>query len=235
MKKIKSEKIKKLIVTIEIFAFVAAAILAVLWALNPNGNYEPFTLICGLVGTGIEIFRRFMKPQALADLRPTPNSTISEIHEWLHNNSNRLNLSETLPHALDLAHRINDSEFEHWVKMELYGYNEQGGMKESDVVPEYREITGRHMDAYNRMFTVNDPKMDIVNSIRLRFGVGKLEELSKADDMLNIRDEGTINIMREHLGVEVFRFCFSPVEVVGVLNNIKLKLMEWIRKLKLEE
>ena len=194
-----------------------------------------FTLICGLVGTGIEIFRRLRKPQTLADLQPTPKSTISEIHKWLNNNSNRLNLSETLPHALDLAHRINDSEFEHWVKMELYGYDEHGGMKESDVVPEYREITGRHMDAYNRMFTVADRNMDIINSTRLRFGVGKLEELSKADDMLNIRNEETINMMRKLLGVEVYRFCFSPVEVVGVLNNIKLKLMEWIRKVKIEE
>jgi hypothetical protein len=225
---------KKLIVTIEIFAFVAAAILAIFWASNPNGNYEPFTLLCGLVGTGIEIFRRSMKPQSLADLHPTPDSTVFEIHEWLHSNLNSLNLSETLPHALDLAHLISDSEFEHWVKMELYGYDEHGGMEETDVVPEYREITGHNRDIHNRMLTVNDPKMNIINSTRLRFGVGKLEELSKAGDMLSIRNEEIVNIMREYLGVEVYRFCFSRVEVVGVLNNIKLKLMEWIRALKIE-
>jgi len=224
-----------LIITIEIIAFFAAAILAVLWALNPNGNYEPFTLLCGLVGTGIEIFRRLKKTNALADIQLTPNSTTYEIHKWLHKNLNRFNLSETLPHALDLANRINDSEFEHWIKMELYGYDEHGGMKESDVVPKYREVTGRHMDAYNRMLAIEDPKLDIVNSTRLRFGVGKLEELSGADDMLNIRDEGTINLMREHLGVDVYRFCFSPVEVASVLNNIKLKLMEWVRKINVEE
>jgi hypothetical protein len=222
----------RLVIGIEILAFAATAVLAILWASDPTGNYEPFTVICGLIGTATEIIRRFIKPQEPVVSKPMPNSSISEIHEWLYKNANRLELSETLPYALDLAHRIKLDDFEHWVKMELYGYDEHGEMKETDVVPEYREITGRHMDAYNRMLTLDDTKLDFVNTTRLRFGVGKLEELSKANDMLNIRDEGTVKLIREHFGIEVFRFCFSPVEVTGILNNIKLQLMEWLRNLK---
>lgn len=220
---------------IEIIAFVATAILAILWAMNPRGNYEPFTLLCALVGTGVEIIRRILKPKVLSNLKPKPNANISEVHEWLYKNISHLDLSETLPYALDLAHRIKNIDFEHWLRMELYGYNEDGGMKESDVVPKYREIIGRHMDAYNRMFTIEDPELDIVNTTRLRFGVGKLEKLSKANNMQNIRDEWAINMIREHFGIEVVRFCFSPVEVVGILNNIKLKLMEWLRNLELNK
>ncbi len=114
--------------------------------------------------------------------------------------------------------------------MELYGYSEEGGMTEQDTVPEYRAVSGRYMDQYNRMLQIDDPELGFVNTYRFRYSVRILEDLAQKTDMQNIRDDDIIQILRKHLKVDVFRFCFSPVEINGILDNIRNRLMEKIRQ-----
>ncbi|HXH03443.1 MAG TPA: hypothetical protein VNN09_08995 [Candidatus Competibacteraceae bacterium] len=47
-----------ILASLELFAFLAAGVLAVLWVRNPNGNYEPWVAIFSLVTAGIELYRR---------------------------------------------------------------------------------------------------------------------------------------------------------------------------------
>lgn len=58
--------------TIEILSLISTLVLAALWILNPSGNYEPFTIVSGLVLTAAEIFRRrtsnSAEPKALPPL-----------------------------------------------------------------------------------------------------------------------------------------------------------------------
>ncbi len=48
-----------MILFIEILAIIITLILAILWAINPTGNYEPFIVIsAGSVASFLEIYRR---------------------------------------------------------------------------------------------------------------------------------------------------------------------------------
>jgi len=89
------------------------------------------------------------------------------------------------------------------------------------------------MDKYNRMLEIQDPNLHFVNGYRFRIGVRQLEELARKEKMQNIRDEDIIELLRRELSVDIFRFCFSPIEVVGVLDRIRNRLLEKINLVEL--
>jgi hypothetical protein len=62
-----------ILVTLEVLAFLTTVGLAVLWIRNPDGSYEPWTVICGVIASGIEFYRRF-RPHRKLDhpVPPTP-------------------------------------------------------------------------------------------------------------------------------------------------------------------
>lgn len=60
-------------VIFEIIALVVTAVLAILWIRDPSGNYEPWTILCALVGVIAEIYRRFK--------HKTPNNSVSRSHD----------------------------------------------------------------------------------------------------------------------------------------------------------
>jgi len=210
-----------MIIIVEIVALIITVILAILWIRDPRGNYEPWTVICGVVTVGSEIVRRLTKKKN----EKTRLSTAEELVDWIQNEGLEKPLSQVLPRALKLARLINDNELEHWIQMEINGYDKKGGMTEKDVVPEYREISGKHMDQYNRMLKISNPDLAFVNTYRFRLGVRQLEELSNKNEMQNIRDETFVDLIKEHLKVDVIRFCFNPVEVTGVLERIRSELL----------
>ncbi len=218
----------KLLLIVEIIAFFAIVLLAVLWIRDSGGNYEPWTVVCGVVFVGIEIYRRYTKhyPNEHA-----PKSKKETLIHWIQENGSKQPLSHVLPKALQLAQLSADKDLEHWIRMELYGYAKEGGMTEQDTVPEYRDVTGTWVDQYDRMLHLTDPDLAILNSHRFRFGVGKLEELANKTEMQNIRDEDIIELIRSQLRVDVFRFCFSPVEITGILNHIRNLLLEKVNNL----
>ena len=106
-------------------------------------------------------------------------------------------------------------------------------MTEQDIVPVYREVTGRYIDHYNRILQISDPELDFINGYRFRNSVKQLEELASKTDMQNIRDEGYIDILHKNLNVDVCRFCFSPIEITGVLNKITNVLLEKVHRLNI--
>ncbi len=212
-------------------AWLTTGILAVLWVRNPTGNYEPWTVLCGVVAAGAEGYRRF---RGRSKELPNQLSKPEELIRWIQEHGTEKPLSQVLPRALQLALLIKDPDLEHWLRMELYGYTQEGGMAEQDTVPEYREITGRYMDEYNRMLQIQDPRFDFVNGYRFRLGVRQLEEIAGKSEMQNIRDEDFVELLRQELQVNVHRFCFSPTEVVGVLDRVRNRLMERINRIELK-
>ena len=48
-----------IIVAIEAFAFGMSVVLGVLWIANPNGSYEPFLVVTGLLFVATESYRRY--------------------------------------------------------------------------------------------------------------------------------------------------------------------------------
>lgn len=50
--------LNKILIIIEILLLALGIILGVLWAINPSGNYEPFTLLASFALIVIEVIRR---------------------------------------------------------------------------------------------------------------------------------------------------------------------------------
>ncbi len=215
------------LVVFEFAALTATVVLAVLWIRDPSGNYEPWTVLCGVVCTVTEIYRRFSGRSPDATF---PGSK-KEMLAWFHEHGPVKPLAELLPRALQLAQKVQNQELEHWARMELYGYNSDGGMTAGDTVPEYRAIGGRYIDVHGQILHIDDPRLEFINAYRLRLGVAQLEELSRKTEMQNIQDPGYLEIIRRNLGVDVYRFCFSPVELVAVLQNIRKALLDKISAL----
>ena len=63
----------RLLLTIEIALLLAVLTLAVLWARNPQGNYEPYiTIISGALMIILDIIRRLVKGKEAQTNQPTP-------------------------------------------------------------------------------------------------------------------------------------------------------------------
>lgn len=222
---------KRVTEIIEAVAFLVLAILVGLWAWSQDGRYEPWTAVCGLVAGGLEIYRRFFLTDDTKGEGP-PGDTARSLHSWLIAHVPTKVLSETLPRALRLAQKLGDSEFEKWIRLELYGYRGENGMAKSDVVPEYRSITGLHYDVYHRPLLIRDPKIAFINTLRLRCSVRELEEYAASEKSLYLMNEEVSAIIREHLEVDVAQFGFNPASVAGILNSIRGKLLDNLHRIE---
>ncbi len=142
-------------------------------------------------------------------------------------------LSQLLPSILTLARRLNDSNLENWVRLEMDGYlKDNPAMNEDIVVPEYRAIAGRRSDEFGRPFVINDSRFHFINEERIRSGVAELEHLAKDNKMLTIHTPEANRIIREEFRVEVTRFTFHPSSISGVLSNIRSKLLDWLDEIE---
>lgn len=216
------------LVVLEITAAIVTAGLAFMWIRDQHGNYEPWIVLCGVVFVGSEIYRRI---RTRSEAESKSLSKPEDLIRWIQVQGSEKPLSQVLPHALRLSQLLGDRNLEHWVRLELLGYTKEGGMTDQDIIPEYREITGRYIDSYNRIFQV-PTDFNFVNGYRLRYGVGQLEELAKKQKMQNLRDEYHIELLRRELNVDVSRFCFSPLEIIGVLDRIRSQLINKVKKIK---
>ena len=66
----------------EIIAWVATIILAVFWVTDPAGNYEPWTVICGVIAAGAEGYRQF---KTRAENTTVSTSEPEELVCWIRN------------------------------------------------------------------------------------------------------------------------------------------------------
>jgi hypothetical protein len=145
---------------LEIIAFIAAVVFGIFWIVVPDRNWEPWIVLCGSVTVLGELIRRFSLKRVSESTsmpiasphRPTPRDPNAI---WLESNLHTANLSESLPRALQFAKRVGSTDLERWIRLELYGYNPDGGMTDDDFVPEYRAVTGRWMDRYDNMLDIS--------------------------------------------------------------------------------
>lgn len=136
-------------------------------------------------------------------------------------------LSQVLPRALSAARRLGDSEFADWIRLELSGYtSDNPAMTESTVVPEYRSVPGRHFDRAKRLIDIRDPRLSFLDTDRLRFGVGQLEDLARRSDTICVGDSAGMEIIRDSFDADPYAFCFEPTSVVGVLEAIRTNLLD---------
>ena len=213
------KNVTALLVIAEVGSFVTAAIIAVLWVLDPtNGKYEPSFTLASLLGVLVDLMRRFYPGLSASTLQKAgrPDLLAATILQSIDSTP----LSILLAQTLGFVGGNTNSAFEHWLRLELYGYTPAGGMTETDVVPEYREVGGRHRDARGRTVSFVS-QLSFVNRHRFRFGVRQLEELAAESDSITIRDIDAVDLIRAHLGHDVTGFEIEPLEIAAVLERIR--------------
>ena len=212
---------------IEVIAFLALATLVTLWAWSQDGSYEPWTAVCGAIAGGLEIYRRFFNEET-DEANRVPGHSTESLLTWLLDNVSQKDLSETLPQALRLAQRTGNVDFEKWVRLELYGYKGENGMSETDMVPEYRSVTGRYINAYGQTLQFQDPKMSFINVDRFRVGVRELEGYARKPGMLYLANEDLLELIRTKFGFAAVQFGFNPTAILGILDAIRGRLYDRI-------
>jgi len=140
-------------------------------------------------------------------------------------------LSISLGKALRLASRAGIKELDRWCRLELGGYFASNpAMGEDIVVPEYRTVVGQHADIFGRVLVLPSD-IAFVNETRLRNGIEELEALESSRDTVAIHDPHTCELIRKHLGVEMYAFRFSSVHLKGVLSAIRMELVARLQRI----
>jgi AbiTii len=161
-----------------------------------------------------------------------PKTEREEIVEWLRKNGFKELASHVLQQLLRLAQIVGNAEVEHWVRLELFGYGPEGGMKKGvDIVPEYRAVMGQYYDDYGRALRLPS-HYHFVNSYRFRYGVAMLEEWSKKTEMQSIADSTFTELIEEEFKVKVTQFSFNPVGIVEIVSAIRNRAMDKFRELE---
>jgi hypothetical protein len=203
---------------IEAGLFLAAAVLASLWAVFPDGVYEPFLAATLVAGGGIELLRRCVDGRRNT-VAPEPTNS-QRLAATIRGSIDSAQLSTLLSQSLELVKNTTDSSFEQWIRLELYGYSNVGGMSEADIVPEYRDVPCRHMDAQGRVVNFGS-QYGFLNSHRFRCGVRQLEELAAKNQPVRLQDLTAVEFIRANLNVAVDRLEIHHSELVVVLDRIR--------------
>lgn len=156
-------------------------------------------------------------------------SVKTELFRDLSRRASSAPLSELLPGVIRLAKSLGEDDILRWARLEFDGYITHDEPTEEDkavAIPPYRFITGQFSDEWGRPIRFKDPNLSFVNQYPLRSGVAVLEQMASRPKEIYLRDEISAELFREHFGVEVGTFSFSPMVVAGILSGIRERLIE---------
>jgi len=151
-----------------------------------------------------------------------------------------IKLSDLLREAKIVAYNLKNSEFLKWLENELDGY------KDRNKIPNYRKIQGEP-HAFNPYrgwipLRISDPKIqELLSCGWLDQSIPQLEYLidkvSNTNNLLQITYPPEVqNILYQLTGVEtMFIQVIHPVSIVGILECVRNKLLDWIIKLSSEK
>jgi uncharacterized protein (TIGR02391 family) len=158
------------------------------------------------------------------------NISKNELIERLRSNEK---LSSIFPSLLIFAKVIKDSDLEKWTLLEMNGYyNTNPAAKDKTNVPEYRKVFGQYHDIYNRPLIISDPKISFINEYKLNNPIVELEEMSKSNGLMSIKDPIRMKLVNEGLKVDVFSFDFSAKSCLGIIESIRTTAIEKILIIK---
>lgn len=148
----------------------------------------------------------------------------------------KYSVSDLLRHALIIASKLKLENIKSWINFELYGY--EGEKK----VPKYRKISVEvkflnSIYGWCPIVITDNEILKQLSSIPIPSSVSELESLinNKKNEIIRFSPPG---IIKEHYSNQVpfdTDICYESniSSVVGILDKIKTKLLEWI--LELEE
>ena len=158
---------------------------------------------------------------------------ITSLYDELLAKSAKESLSKLLPTAFRVSNALNDNAFSKWARLEMNGYLNTNQAYTDDVeVPKYREIKGKHVDAYGKSLKGNQKVKGISNKTRICESIDTIEELSAKEKSVYIEDHYNMEILKENPDIDTLNFKLEPAELTGVTKAIRTKLTEWLEEIK---
>lgn len=144
---------------------------------------------------------------------------------------NEIKVSTLIDRVITIAKQNNDKELLKWAHLESLGYNTSNKyMTDDEEVPNYREIHVEHRDQYDQPIIFTHPDMKEINFSRIRHSVLELEDFSKSNGLLSIRDSFIIGIIKKHFKILAAYYVFDPTSLKSILHSIKLEALERTEK-----
>ncbi len=143
-------------------------------------------------------------------------------------------LQSLLMEALVISKKLKLSEFEDWINCELKGYSGQ-------IIPDYRKVQTnlKFWNPYQGWIPAihKDKKLsEVLSNKKIAQSIGEIEKLSNVDEnnlQLNLTQHNKASIMK-FLGTDFEPAQFiSRVQLIGIVNQVRIMLLNWT--LKLEE
>jgi hypothetical protein len=125
-----------------------------------------------------------------------------------------------------VAQLLDDKAFEKWARLELYGYRNDYGMAETDVVPEYRAVVGQYTNRFARPLIIEDSDLAFLNEDRFRFGMRELEGYASKQGMLYVQHPEMFALVKQHLGFDAVQYAFNATSILGILDAIRSRLID---------
>ncbi len=82
---------------------------------------------------------------------------------------------------------------------------------------------------------INNPDLSFINEDRLRLCVRELEAHVKKGGMLYIQHPAFIQLVKEHLGVDVVQFEFNRASIYGILDSIRSELLDRLHRIDVSQ
>lgn len=137
-------------------------------------------------------------------------------------------LSDVLPAVLSAARQADLDELGDWVSLEMGGYLPSNPAGDSETeTPQYRTVRGRHVDRFKNPIEIPDLEIsDLVNKVRLREPIGRIEEFAGGDEPIFIGDTQEGALLRKHTDLKPHRFYFRPEAASAVVRSTQHQLIE---------
>jgi hypothetical protein len=75
-----------------------------------------------------------------------------------------------------------------------------------------------------KRLVLSQSELGFVNETRVRWGASELEQIAARGDSISIEERDTIDLIRQHMQVDVTRFTLDSSQLAGVLTAIRAEL-----------
>jgi uncharacterized protein (TIGR02391 family) len=96
-------------------------------------------------------------------------------------------------------------------------------------VPDYRKVAGQWYNEYRQLIIIEDPELaGLVNNYHIREGAAEMEQFAENGKLLQLKNPGVQNMLKEKLSIEVEYFVYNSKSLLNILTEIRTRLINWL-------
>ena len=159
------------------------------------------------------------------------SSLVIEFQKQINDKSVRV--SDLIRTCLIIATKLKNEDIKKWLNKELYGYGVD------DEIPKYRMVP-MNVKFFNTYygwcpFIINNSNYNkVLSEMPLRQRIAEIDEMSKSSNEIHFDVPTTIKneLLKKIPFNSDINYVCSPIYMVGIIDSIKSKMLEWILSLK---